>query len=218
MIVDAFIYNGEAMELQCRLYELQGLVHRHIAFCVEENDLDQVRKLRSSEYPLDAFLVTDVESTLRQFGDNDVFIYGEAKEVPAREAVSAEYEEPVVLVTPRLIYSMKYCTDEPVFGPVVGKRSQLKTKTFDKVLEARRSYMQLPDGGWTIEWFGGNLSILKGFENHPEKMMRVKAREVAEVYPREKLGPNRELLRRYLGPTPAWYADGHAPNSWDLTW
>ena len=218
MIVDAFVYEGERMELQCRLYELQGLVHRHIAFCKEQDDLDRVRKLRSSEYPLDAFPFTDVESVLRQFGDDDMFVYSDAKCVPARAAVAMEHEEPIVLMTPRLVYSMKYAVEKPVFGAVIGKRGQLKTRTFEGVGVARRSYLAYPDGGWTMNWFGGNLTILKGFENHPEKAMRMKAREVAETYPREKIGPDGEMLVSYTGPVPNWYADGHAPNSWDLTW
>lgn len=219
MLVDWIDYYeaGREMELQCRLFELWGVVDRHIVVCPEGMDPTTLHRYRHTG-PLDAISADSAKEVWEVFEPNTAFVIGEVTSIPRRSIVDEfPFTKPAVLKAPRLFYSVKYQQERHVFSSLIGLK-----KHFNKgpgvSLEKRRSYEAIDNGGWVLEWFGGEVHLQELLMGHPIPEVRMARKKIAEQYPRLHLGIDNELLIPYTGDTPDWHARGHAPNSWDLEW
>lgn len=218
MIVDLFTYAGDKrMELQCRLFELEGLIDRHIAVVADDQDPTELHRYRG-RYPLDAVHMRELRETWKAFDSKTSFVIGEVTEIPSRSVLASfSFTKPAVIKMNALMYSVHYQRERQVFGTVMGVKKHLN-KGMRASLEKRRSYEAIEDGGWRLEYFGGEVSLQEQLRQDPVEAVRKAARAISEKYPREHISPMGELLWPYTGPLPEWHAKGHAPNSWDLEW
>jgi hypothetical protein len=217
VIVDWFLYEPHReMELQCRLFELENVVDRHIALCPDAVDPTSLHRYRT--YPLDAFPMEDLRGLWQEFGSETSFVMGKISEIPRRSIVEGfSFTKPAVLKAPKLVYSVHYRHERSVFSSIIGKKKHFN-KGMIASLEKRRSYEAIDDGGWVLDWFGGEVQLQKLLSEHEEPAIRDARKAIAEKYPREHISPLGELLIPHDGDTPRWHIMGHAPNSWDLEW
>jgi hypothetical protein len=252
MIVDVFMFNDEFFHLECRMYELKGVVDRFVA--VEGNRTMQGAQKpyhlegKEAKYRKDGLDVVRADLTwlddvpeqkgpwvksgqqdtwkrdwkqrnafkTDDYPEDTIFIFSDVDEIPKRATVEGFSGNARVLMQQHLIYSVKYTTTDPWAGPVMGTRAEVKT--FARARNERWKFPALPDGGWHLGWFGGELAIQKKAREFAHGEMAPYAKEVAEKYPREHIRPAGGLLEPYGGTLPTWVEDGHAPNSWYLEW
>ena len=150
------------------------------------------------------------------YPEETIFIFSDVDEIPKRDTVKSFAGNARVLMQQHLIYSVNYTTSDPWAGPVMGTRAELKT--FARARNERWKFPALPDGGWHLGWFGGELAIQKKAKEFAHGEMAKDAKMVAERYPREHIRPAGGLLEPYGGELPQWVQDGSAPNSWSLEW
>jgi beta-1,4-mannosyl-glycoprotein beta-1,4-N-acetylglucosaminyltransferase len=157
-----------------------------------------------------------VTKIIQEFPEDTIYLMGDVDEIPKRETVAAFHGNARALHQALLTYSVKYVWNEPWLGTVIGTRAELKT--FARARNERWKYPVLPDGGWHLSWFGGELAIQKKAREFAHGEMARDAKLVAEKLPREHIRPAGGLLDPYDGPLPRWVEAGHAPNSWYLEW
>jgi beta-1,4-mannosyl-glycoprotein beta-1,4-N-acetylglucosaminyltransferase len=239
MIYDAFMYNGEADVLECRLTELAPVVD--IFIIVEANRthggfrpkpfhyLDQQRRFMRWQNQIHYTMVTSLTE-----GDNpwvrehdqrnkiliglymakpdDVVMISDVDEIPRRSSIHellASGHGHTVFLQTLYAMTLNWRENAPWWGTVACRMRDLTTPQ-----EARDNRMQAPtklhDAGWHISWMGNDEARMTKYRNGCHY----------DDYPPVWNTTTGKFLDTQLRPSsynstyPIWVNEGHAPESW----
>jgi hypothetical protein len=243
VIVDAFMFDDEFDMLDCRLYQLQGIVDLFVA--IEGNrSVSGIPKPyhltdNLSRYPDVAIQIIQVpldhvegdwnRDKYQRAGATDflatlprdtVLITGDLDEIPRRETVMGFPGFPISLIMPHLVYSAHWQHPQGWVGPGIAKLGDIPDATEVRYNGDRRHWPEVLDSGWHLSWFGTPETRQRKMRHfaHQELVPTIGDR-VGDEFPRQHMHVDgKTTLIPYEGDWPHWIADGLAPDYWMETW
>lgn len=241
MIVDVFMFDDEFDMLDCRLYQLDGVVDKYIAIEADHTVSGIPKPYHLTEnlnrYPDVPIEVVRVElggvtpdSWKRDARQRDaaseliadlpgdaLMIYGDLDEMPRPEILKIFDGWPSCLVMTHLIYSAALYHPIPWYGPVIGPRRLLGGNNATRV--DRVSFRHIYNAGWHLSWFGTPEDRIRKMRHFAHRELQEPVGDrVGSEYPAQHKHVDGSNLLTWSGDVPRWIADGLAPLHWTTAW
>lgn len=247
MLLDVFMFDDEFDMLDCRIYQMRGLVDQFVVieanrtvsgvpkpFHLSENlsrypdaplqvirmSLDDVH----GDWERDKVQRAGATDYLEQFPPDTLVIYGDLDEIIRRSVIEDYVKQgtthPVSITMRHLVYSCHWQHPDGWYGGVLAPRGSIGDMTEVRYSHMRGIWPKAHDGGWHLSWFGTPEARSRKMRHFAhQEMVHTIGDKVAEEFPRKHIHVDGQAtLIPYEGSLPDWISEGHAPTSWYERW